>query len=140
MARPKGSKNFAKTHGVKCHEVPVRDTKFVRDNLYRLTEGCRTRAKAGGYPCEEASTLMRWLEINLHDRCPALGIEMECGKGFSHGRSPTVHKIVPEKGYVLGNIVVISRLANDLINAGIPDLSLRAMAFQETMLANGGPR
>ena len=138
MARPIGSKNYV--GGVKAEFRPVGTTKFIRDNLYRLTEGARTRSKAHNVPCDSASDLMAWLERNLTDKCPVLGIEMECGKGSSQKRSPTIHRIRPELGYVVGNIAIISRLANDLINIGDVEASAKAIAAQTVFLANGGPR
>ena len=46
-------------------------------------------------------------------RCPALGIELRRGTNRRRiDQSPTLDRIDPNKGYVPGNVVVISFLAN----------------------------
>ena len=46
------------------------------------------------------------------DKCPVFNQELIRGTGQSHDFSPSVDKIIPEKGYVRGNIQVISYKAN----------------------------
>lgn len=61
-------------------------------------------------------------------RCPALGIEMTLGgKGFNRNTA-SVDRVIPELGYVKGNIAVISLWAN-LIKQDVssPDM-LRSVA------------
>lgn len=47
--------------------------------------------------------------------CPILGINMEWGSE-DHASSPSMDKIIPELGYVVGNMAWISRKANALKN------------------------
>jgi len=47
-------------------------------------------------------------------KCPVFGKKMITGDGQSHDWSPSVDKIIPSKGYVRGNIQVISYLANKM--------------------------
>jgi len=53
-------------------------------------------------------------DIVIPDVCPVLGIPLVINKGKSGGgnNSPSLDKIIPELGYVRGNIQVISQLAN----------------------------
>lgn len=46
--------------------------------------------------------------------CPVFGVKMEVAVGAPCGRSPSLDKIIPERGYVPGNIAVISFLANSM--------------------------
>lgn len=46
--------------------------------------------------------------------CPVFGIPLKRGKGHSCDNSPTVDRIQSGKGYVKGNIAIISRFANSL--------------------------
>lgn len=50
--------------------------------------------------------------------CPVLGIRLEAGKGKLHDNSPTLDRIIPELGYVPGNVAVISWRANRIKNVG----------------------
>lgn len=47
-------------------------------------------------------------------KCPVFNRKLVRGKGQSHSWSPSVDKIIPKKGYVKGNIQVVSYLANSM--------------------------
>jgi hypothetical protein len=53
---------------------------------------------------------------NTH--CPVLGIELKRNKGRSQDDSPSIDRIVPELGYVKGNVCIISHKANRIKNNG----------------------
>lgn len=65
-------------------------------------------------------------DIIIPDRCPALGLVFgpNTGRGMgSHWDSPSLDRIDPAKGYVSGNVQVLSRLANTMkSNASRDDL------------------
>lgn len=50
-------------------------------------------------------------DIKIPDRCPVLGIELEPG-GENQDNSPSLDRMDPSKGYVKGNVKVISYRAN----------------------------
>ena len=70
------------------------------------------------------------LEFNIDDsdviipeRCPVLGIKLEKGNGKVHKNSPTIDRINPNKGYVKGNVIVVSQRANTIkTNATIEEI------------------
>lgn len=45
-------------------------------------------------------------------KCPALGIEMVWGRPCVSPDTPTLDRIVPDRGYVKGNVAFISHRAN----------------------------
>ncbi len=51
-------------------------------------------------------------DVHVPDVCPALGIPLTRGDGVKHDGSPTLDRLRPALGYVPGNVVVISDLAN----------------------------
>lgn len=51
-------------------------------------------------------------DIHIPARCPFLGIELRCNDGQPKSDSPSLDRIDPTKGYVKGNVRVISHLAN----------------------------
>ncbi|SRR6266478_2912353 len=57
-------------------------------------------------------------DIVIPEFCPVLGIKLERGKGKLTDNSPTLDRIDPQKGYVVGNIAVISHRANRLKSDG----------------------
>lgn len=51
-------------------------------------------------------------DIVIPEHCPVLGIPLQTNEGLARDNSPSLDKIVPERGYVKGNIIVISNRAN----------------------------
>lgn len=51
-------------------------------------------------------------DIIIPKVCPILGIELSFGVGRVHDASPSLDRIIPEKGYVKGNCFIISSKAN----------------------------
>ena len=51
-------------------------------------------------------------DIIIPTHCPILGIELKQGIGTQNTTSPSLDKIIPELGYVKGNVKVISGKAN----------------------------
>lgn len=60
-------------------------------------------------------------DIVIPDACPLLGIPLSHGVGHSHAASPSLDRIDPSKGYVKGNVWVISSRANAIKNDATPD-------------------
>jgi hypothetical protein len=64
--------------------------------------------------------------------CPVLGIPLVVGTGFARDGSPSVDRFDPKKGYVRGNVRVISHKANTIkSNATIEDIR-RVLAYLES--------
>lgn len=83
-----------------------------KDNpIKRLLHGARKRAKAQGLPCTITEE-----DIIIPQYCPYLGTELETSspRGSSRSNVYSLDKIIPELGYVPGNIEVISHLANTM--------------------------
>lgn len=74
-----------------------------------LLHAARKRSKAAGLPCN-----LTVEDIIIPDVCPVLGIPIERGVGKMGENSPSLDRIVPELGYVKGNVYVISMRANRL--------------------------
>src|SRR5208337_2389993 len=55
-------------------------------------------------------------DIKVPEFCPILGIKLEFAQGKPKSNSPSVDKIIPQLGYVPGNVVVISYRANMIKN------------------------
>jgi hypothetical protein len=67
-------------------------------------------------------------DIHIPDLCPILGIQLFVSSTDAPcANSPTIDRLVPELGYVVGNINVISHRANRLKNSATPQ-ELRLIA------------
>ena len=88
---------------------------------YRILTRAKSRAKQNNIPFNLELT-----DIVIPETCPLLGIpiEIQPKKGY-HPNSPSLDKIIPEKGYIKGNVWVISNRANTLKNdASLQELEL----------------
>lgn len=83
-------------------------TKYKHD-LTHLISCAKSRAKKQGVPFCLSKT-----DIDIPDVCPILHIPLVRTFPHSTGTSPSLDRIVPEKGYVPGNIRVISSRANSM--------------------------
>ena len=65
-------------------------------------------------------------DIVIPTHCPILGVELESNDHrYIHPNSPSLDRIVPELGYVPGNVHVISNRANTIKNdASIDELKM----------------
>jgi hypothetical protein len=77
----------------------------------RLVYSARERSKRNGTVCD-----LDVADITIPDVCPVLGLVLERGNRHEHDRAPSLDRIFPSQGYVLGNVAVISYRANRLKN------------------------
>lgn len=83
-----------------------------------MLRSAKHRAKKQGIPFDlEKSDLV------IPELCPVLGIPLVCnaGKGGAGQNSPSLDKIIPELGYIKGNIQIISNLANTMKHDATPE-------------------
>lgn len=93
-------------------------------NLWRWA---RTRAKRYGVPFD-----IEPADICIPDKCPVFGVKLKVGhKSFA----PSLDRIVPEWGYTKGNVLVVSRRANQLKSDACPwELRQVADFFEQHIL------
>lgn len=91
----------------------IRRVRAWRANNYEraLWLGARKRARDGGIPFDLSPET-----VKVPATCPLLGIPLTPGTKRHKDCSPTVDRIVPELGYVEGNVWVISYRANRIKN------------------------
>lgn len=71
-------------------------------------------------------------DVQIPKRCPVLGIPLEMGVKKFHAGSPTLDRINSKRGYVKGNVWVISHRANMIkSNATLAELKLLVKALEE---------
>lgn len=84
--------------------------------------GARTRARKRGLSFNITNGYIRSI---LPTHCPALGCELIYGApgGTPNWNSASIDRIVGEKGYVVGNVVIISQRANAIkVDASLAEL------------------
>ena len=91
-----------------------------QQHLKRYLNNARCRARRDNLPFDITH---EYLESIATDECPVYGIVFEwgpskLGKGYTKENCPTLDRIVPEKGYVKGNVAFISYKANRIKDNG----------------------
>lgn|GEM_PF-2194147 len=76
---------------------------------YNMLMRARKRAKREGYACTIGLE-----DIIVPEACPITGEILVAHKGRFFHNSPTLDKIIPELGYIPGNVAVISFAANNM--------------------------
>lgn len=93
---------------------------------YSIFSGARRRAKQSGLAFE-----ITFEDVNLPEVCPVFGMPLHLGEG-KNDFSPSLDRIDNSRGYVPGNIVVVSELANRMkSNATVAQMRRLADFYQE---------
>jgi hypothetical protein len=72
-------------------------------------------------------------DVVIPEVCPVLGIPIKVGEGCHSDNSPSLDRIDNTKGYVKGNVCVISYKANAIKNTGSADEHRKVAEYIERM-------
>jgi hypothetical protein len=97
-----------------------------------MLQEAKVRAKAKGIPFGISES-----DIPIPLACPVLGISLIVGGVTRSDFSPSIDRVDQTKGYVSGNVRVISWRANRLKNDASVDELRRLVAYCESALAVG---
>jgi hypothetical protein len=97
----------------------------------KMLSSAKQRAKQKNIPFS-----IKKEDIFIPEVCPILGIPLEraIGKKTSSPNSPSLDRIIPEKGYVKGNIIVISNKANMMKSDATPEEMIKMGEFAKNLL------
>lgn len=109
-------RKWSKANRAACNKITK---KYYKANPeFKLWVGAKARAKKLNKPF----TIKRE-DIKIPVVCPVLGIPLKFSKHHAKNNSPSLDCVVPELGYVFGNIAVISHKANTMkSNASLEEL------------------
>lgn len=117
---PRGDCAVCQGKVIKAWQARNRDAFHATNRRFReqnparvMWKGARERARNKCLPFDLEES-----DIVIPTHCPVLGIELQIGKGQPTDASPTLDRVVPEKGYVKGNVAVISSRANTIKRHG----------------------
>lgn len=91
----------------------LRKVRHKEDPRVEMLTDSRKRAKARGM-----EHLISKEDIIIPEFCPVLGIRLEVGIGKREPHSPSIDRVDNSKGYIPGNVRVISSRANTLKGDG----------------------
>lgn len=112
--------------------------RYRRLNVQKIMfRRARQRARNTGLPF----TLKSWADIPLMPKvCPVLGLKLQIAVGVGRQpNSPSLDRINSSQGYILGNVRIISRRANELKrNATLQELVLLGRDGQRLLRRQSG--
>ena len=92
-----------------------RRKRHIKDPRIRIREGARVRALKK----DIEFAIYTYKDVpEIPEFCPIYKIPLFVGKGVSTDNSPTLDRIDNNKGYVKGNLQIISRKANQMKSNG----------------------
>lgn len=104
----------------------------LRMALSAMLTNARERAEKANVPFNITIN-----DISIPDICPVLGIPISRGIGQAHDNSPTLDRTVPELGYVVGNVEVISRRANTIKSFGTAEEHRLIVVYIDSKVSSG---
>lgn len=118
------------------YHITDRDNYRYKDTFYRQYLARKQNSKRLGIPFD-----IQFSEIETPTHCPVLGIKLNYGWSGEKCRDDTkatIDKLVPELGYVKGNVFVISWRANKLkSNMSLEELRLIIKYIEERINDKG---
>jgi hypothetical protein len=107
-------------------------------HLQDLIKGARERAKKNDLPF---NLKVKDLRKIITPYCPVFGFKFEINKkdvDNSWKNSPTLDRIIPEKGYVKNNIIIVSMLANTIKSCATPEQIFKVGNFYNQLYKEKG--
>ena len=91
------------------------EVRYSKNPFPQMRSNAKIRSKQDGRIFDVSTEYLKSI-FPKDSRCPVLGVkfDMSYKKGGVRKYSPTVDKIIPEKGYVEGNLIIVSHIVNRL--------------------------
>ena len=110
------SMKWKRKNPVRTKQLTAAWRKTDRGVIGRLLNGAKKRAKETGRECSIAAA-----DIFIPPLCPLLCIPIIVGRGKQGPNSPSVDRIDSSKGYIPGNVWIISQKANRVKSDATPE-------------------
>ena len=115
--------NDANPDKFKANRIACRRRKPLEEVLWH---NASQRARVYGLPFD-----LKITDIVVPERCPILGFKLVINYKHAGPDSPSLDRIDPALGYVVGNIQVVSHKANTIKSNATTDELRKVLAFME---------
>ena len=99
----------------KICESSLMKVKYKKNPIPQMLSNAKIRAKQKGVDFNLTSQYLKKI-FPKDNKCPITGLNFEFGyinkEKINKNNSPSLDRIIPSKGYVIGNVMVISDLMN----------------------------
>lgn len=109
-----------------------------KHRMHKTLLAIRGRCRKSGIPFDISVA-----DINLPKLCPVFGIEilydklsilLNGGSVTSHPQLPSIDRLIPELGYIKGNVSIMSLRANTIKNSGTAEEHEKIAAFMRSRM------
>ncbi|NJN96362.1 MAG: hypothetical protein HC875_20720 [Anaerolineales bacterium] len=107
----------------------------MKGKISKLLRDARKRAKKKGIPFD-----LKKEDVEIPKKCPILEIDLFFGNKNPCDNSPSMDRIVPEKGYTKENIKIISFKANTIKSFGTAEEHRKIAEYIEKNEALNGDK
>lgn len=122
-----------KIHDPKYSDPAYRRNVYRRNICYKLILAAGARAKRNNI---EFSITKQ--DISMPENCPYLNIPIKINDIKSNYNSPSIDRIDNSKGYIKGNVIIVSRKANTIKNnATLQELELLVKNYKRVLYKSG---
>ena len=132
----RGGRLFLSSECKTCNVTRTSADRVRFANRSRIS-GAKARAKQRGIPFNITVNDVEWPSY-----CPALGIELDYSLGIKGSggafNSPSLDRIIPSKGYIKGNVIVVSNLANRIKTDATIDQIERVASYYRQLIPQAG--
>lgn len=113
-----------------CHRRYERNPRWFR--IVTMIQMARMRSRKHGLPFDITAD---YLSSIMTTHCPILELEFDFSRngGATRLTSPSLDRFYPHLGYVMGNVHVISHLANTMKSSGTVDQIIKLAAWIQMM-------
>lgn len=133
MSQREADARWYALHGKNPEFVARRRARQTKSRLANpkqsMLNNARQRAKRAGVPFDITAD-----DITIPETCPILRIPLKIAARLPTDNSPSLDRIVPELGYVRGNVAVISFRANAIKNSASVNELLQVALWIESQL------
>ena len=125
-----------------CERVTA-SKRYRKSVIHQRYNSLRTTAKKKNVTFEISKEYLAKLFKEVPDKCPIFGTKFGIVKyspgnkdnnGNFRNKSYSVDRIVPELGYIEGNLIIISDLANRIKQNATPDQIIQVAKFYKKLL------
>jgi len=99
----------------KICESSLMKVKYKKNPIPQMLSNAKIRAKQKGVDFNLTSQYLKKI-FPKDNKCPITGLNFEFGyinkEKINKNNSPSLDRIIPSKGYVIGNVMIISDLMN----------------------------
>lgn len=94
------------------------ERKTDRDYVY---SAMRAKFRQKKHNCHQWEWSVQFSDIDFPQFCPILGLKLDYFAESMQENSPSFDRLDPTKGYIKGNVYIISQRANRIKNDGTPE-------------------